>query len=298
MILFYGEGRLGNQVFQYQALCAMAKDRETIVAAGLENLPEFFEISRSRLRILTRDKSIKRAIKYVLIPFIVRPAARALRLLNYAFEPMVQIDGRAEPGGDITLKRGLLRCLTFVDGGHYQNPSLWPAVFSAATLPLRASVRNAARSLLTTIQSAPEPLSFVHVRRGDYLNYKPYGVSELCLPIEFYRAAIVELRRRVGKTHLLFITDDPQWVNEQLGDIPHKTVLSNDALMDFAIMTECKNGIISNSTFSLAAALVMPDPGIVIAPEYWFGFRMRTWYPPQIRCIHQKLLYLRVQASS
>jgi glycosyl transferase family 11 len=296
MIFFYGEGRLGNQVFQYQALCAVARPHETIFAAGLENLPGLFEIGGPKLRVLTRNGFLKRVVKFLLIPFIVRPVARTLRLANYVYEPLLEFAGRPQPGGEMVFRRGLLGHLTFVDGGHYQNPSLWRVLFPTATLSLKAPMRDAARRLLSAIPPASGGLSFVHVRRGDYLNYKVYGVDDVCLPAGFYRAAIAELRRRVGETHLVFITDDPGWVAEQLGDIPSKTILSNDVLMDFAVMTECRNGIISNSTFSLAAAFIMANPGIVIAPQYWYGFGVGTWYPPKIRCEHEKLIYLDVPA--
>jgi hypothetical protein len=294
MIFFYGEGRLGNQVFQYQALCAIARPKETIFAAGLESLPELFESNGPKLTILTRNGFLKRLIKFLVIPFIVRPAVRTLRLANYVYEPLLDFGGRGQPGGEMAFRRGLLGRLTFVDGGHYQNPSLWQLLFPTATLSLKAPVRDAARGLLSAIPPAIGGSSFVHVRRGDYLNYQVYGVADVCLPAGFYRAAIAELRRRVGDTHLVFITDDPGWVAEHLGDIQSQTIMSNDVAMDFAVMTECRNGIISNSTFSLAAAFIMANPGIVIAPEYWYGFSVGAWYPPKIRCEHEKLVYVGV----
>jgi hypothetical protein len=293
MIFFYGEGRLGNQVFQYQALRAIADRGEQIIAVGLESLPELFDIAGGRLKVLTRSRALKRFVKYVLIPIILRPAARTLRLVNYLYEPLREYGGRAEPSGELTLTRGLFRRLTFADGGHYQNPSLWPILFPGAALALKAPLREAARRLLRDLQAAAE-ISFVHVRRGDYVDYKPYGLSDLCLPASFYRAAIAELRRAVGETHLVFVTDDPRWVEQEFADITGKTILSNDAVTDFVVMTECRNGIISNSSFSLAAALIMPKPGLVIAPEYWYGFSVRKWYPPKIRCAHERLVYVGV----
>jgi hypothetical protein len=59
-------------------------------------------------------------------------------------------------------------------------------------------------------------------------------------------------------------------------------------------MANCAGGIISNSTFSLAAALFMRDPELVIAPRYWFGFRVREWLPPGIRFDHPRIAYREV----
>ena len=71
-------------------------------------------------------------------------------------------------------------------------------------------------------------------------------------------------------------------------------VVSTQPLVDFAIMAECAGGILSNSTFSLAAALFVRDPEIVLGPEYWFGFRVGHWLPPRIRFGDPRIEYLAV----
>lgn len=137
----------------------------------------------------------------------------------------------------------------------------------------------------------------MHVRRTDYLSYTSYGLTDLSLPVDFYRSAISELERRIGRTHLVFVTDDPPWVERFFSDIEHKTVVSSDATMDFAIMTECGSGIVSNSTFALAAAFMLDKPELVIAPRFWFGFRIHEWLPPLIEVTNERLIYLPVFAD-
>jgi hypothetical protein len=292
MILFYGEGRLGNQIFQYQAMCRIARPAETVVAVGLESLPDGFEMRGPRLRVVTRSGALKRLVKYVLIPCVLRPAARLLRLMNYVYESSSNSSGTAEPAGEMIVRPGLFSRVTFVDGGFYQDPSLWSTVFPTNSLVLNCSLRQAALRYLRDACPPSQSTTFVHVRRGDYLSYTSYGLRDLALPNEFYRSAIAEIRRRVGETHLIFVTDDADWVKNSFSDLADKTIVSADPSMDFAIMAQCDNGIVSNSTFALAAALMMTRPGVVIAPEYWLGFRVSRWYPPRIRCEHDRLLYL------
>ena len=292
MIIFYGEGRLGNQIFQYQALSRIASPGERIVAVGLEDLQHALELSGPRLWVLTRSRPVKGFFKYVVLPLVLRPLARTLRLINYASETWFGEAPNNGPSGEIYARTGLLRHLTFVDGGHYQNSVYWTALFPAALFEVKAVLRNAAKHFLAGIDATTAHRTFVHVRRTDYLTHSDFGLTDLALPAGFYLHAIETLRARVGATHLVFVTDDPGWVQAQFAHIGEKTIASFEAALDFAIMTECDSGILSNSTFSLAAALMLRRPDVVLAPEHWFGFRVGTWYPPRIRYEHANLVYL------
>ena len=294
MILFYGEGRLGNQIFQYQALSQLAKPGECIFSVGLEDLERCLELSGPKLRVLTRRGMLKRIMKYAVNPLLLRPLARTLRLLNYGHENRCGEAPNRGASGELALRAGLFRGITFVDGGFYQNSSFWTSVFPAPLFRIKPALRDAAKACLTSICGASRRPAFVHVRRGDYLTHTDYGLNDLSLPAGFYHAAAEELARRVGETHLVFVTDDPGWVEENFRGIVHKTIVSFDAAQDFALMTECACGILSNSTFSLAAALMLKNPDVVIAPRHWLGFRAGAWYPPKIRFQHSKLIYVSV----
>jgi Glycosyl transferase family 11 len=294
MILFYGEGRLGNQIFQYQALSRIAKPMEQVLAVGLEDLEQAIELNGPKLTLVTRSAAVKRLVKYVAIPLLIRPLARTIRLLNYASETWCGVPPRNGPSGEMSVRVGLIRRVTFVDGGHYQNALLWTTLFPTTLLRIKPALRQAARRYLDSICRAQRRPAFVHVRRADYVTYTSYGLGDLALPAAFYRTAIRELEARIGHIHLVFVTDDPAWVEEHFRDIPAKTIASFTPAMDFAIMTECGSGIVSNSTFSLAAAFMLKTPDLVIAPRYWFGFRVGEWFPPHIQATHEKLLYLPV----
>ena len=294
MIVFYGEGRLGNQVFQYQALSHVAKGGERVLAIGLEDLRRVFELLGPQVTVLTQSGLVKRLWKYLIIPLILRPMSRFLRLINYACEPMEGSPPGSGPSGVLSIRSGLLSRVTFVDGGHYQNASLWPAIWPAPLFRVRPELSAAASRYLNSISTDRCRPAFVHVRRGDYRHFVTYGLSDLSLPVRFYSDAIRELRKCIGDRHLVFVTDDPQWVDENFRDIGSKTVASFSAAMDFAIMTQCTSGILSNSTFSLAAAFMLGAPELLIAPRFWFGFRIQKWIPPRIEVQHGNMRYMSV----
>jgi hypothetical protein len=295
VILFYGEGRLGNQMFQYQALCGLARHNERLFAVGLEDLQGLLRLQGPRLSVVTRNRTLKRLVKFAFLPVLLRPLARTFRLCNYVSEERVGEPPATGPSGELAVRKGLCSRLTLVDGGHYQNASYWASLFPAPAFCLQAPLRAAALDYLAAACGSVHRAAFVHVRRGDYLTHADYGLKDFALPVDFYRAAIRELKARVADLHLVFVTDDPQWVKDNFRDIEHKSIASFDAALDFAIMTQCRRGVLSNSTFSLAAGLMMRDPELLIGPKHWFGFRANAWFPPQIRFEHPNLLYLAVE---
>jgi hypothetical protein len=83
-------------------------------------------------------------------------------------------------------------------------------------------------------------------------------------------------------------------VERNFQDIADKSIASFDPALDFAIMTQCGSGILSNSTFSLAAAFLVEAPEIVVGPRFWLGFRVGAWLPPQIEVRHERMTYVSV----
>jgi Glycosyl transferase family 11 len=291
MIYFYGEGRLGNQIFQYQALSRIARANERILSVGLEDLQSTMVLNGPKLFVLTRRRPAKLLVKYLLNAILIRPLARTLRLFNYAAEGVH--DRAPNPGanGVLSVRKGLMRRFTFVDGGHYQNSAYWPRSFPTPAFKVNEALRVSARRHLHAVPPGWSS-AFVHVRRTDYLTHTDYGLTDLGLSTNYYRDALRELRARVDNLYLFFVTDDPDWVEANFADITHKSISSQDPGVDFAIMTECDCGIMANSTFSLAAALLMENPKVVIGPLHWNGFRVKTWYPPRIEFSDARLLYL------
>lgn len=293
MILFFGEGRLGNQVLQHQLLVRLGVGGETVLAAGLEELLDVFELDGPRLAVLSRNRQVKRFFKHILMPYVVRPLARKLRLFNYVYEPMASYRGRVAHTGEYRIRPGLIRQVTVVDGGYFQNGAIPLARFPLAGMRLRRTLVGEARALLLDALRGRDLVPiFVHVRRGDYLQFSDYGLTDLALPASYYEAGIAAAREAVGTPLYVFVTDDRQWVEQTFAHVVPRAIFANHAALDFAVMTECAGGIVSNSTFSLAAALMIRAPRCIVGPEFWFGFRVREWYPPRIRVDDPRVRYI------
>jgi hypothetical protein len=116
----------------------------------------------------------------------------------------------------------------------------------------------------------------LHVRRGDYSsNPKTRAIHGLC-SLEYYRAAIEHIAKRVELPCFFVFSDDIGWARDHLdvgfrcSFIGHNQGERN--FVDMHLMSLCKHHIIANSSFSWWGAWLNPDPEkTVIAPRRWFA---------------------------
>lgn len=108
----------------------------------------------------------------------------------------------------------------------------------------------------------------VHVRRGDYLNLSEYHYN---LEPEYYTTAIRRMQTLKPEIHFVCFSDDPKWCKE---NIPAHTFIQDEAMIEFHLMSYCKDFIIANSSFSWWASWLSGNKDkIVYAPpkNKWFG---------------------------
>jgi len=118
----------------------------------------------------------------------------------------------------------------------------------------------------------------VHVR-----GYHPATVPHRCLGREYFMGAI----NRFSNDHLFVIFSDRiDWCKANL-DLKDRNAIfieGNNHVIDFYLMSFCKNIVISNSTYSWWAAYLKKDAeGLILVPEIWFSFetpaQRKTFYP-------------------
>ena len=107
-----------------------------------------------------------------------------------------------------------------------------------------------------------EQSTFMHVRRGDYVK-----VSSHLLDVNYYKTALEKVSNYGGK--LFVFSDDIPYCKKHFGDAPIY-VSGNSPVEDLLLMSICKNGILSNSSFSWWGARFNAGVGKYLAPERWF----------------------------
>lgn len=126
----------------------------------------------------------------------------------------------------------------------------------------------------------------VHIRRGDYVGE---GLDKL--KKNYYLNVMEYLSGRLKDPYFFFFSDEPDYVRREYADIPYKHDVidqnsGNDSHFDMQLMSECKNNILCNSSFSLwGAVLNKHEDKIVIRPDVLSAALIpheRGWYRADI----------------
>jgi len=113
-------------------------------------------------------------------------------------------------------------------------------------------------------------VAVVHLRRGDYLNVASHLVTDEDVFLVLNRLA------RMGVKKAVLISDSPICVDSFSLYVPGisdwDVLISDDIFLCHAVMRLASILVISNSQFSLSAALLsFCDDSFIIMPRQWFG---------------------------
>ncbi|MBV1776594.1 alpha-1,2-fucosyltransferase [Burkholderiaceae bacterium DAT-1] len=286
LVLFSGEGRLGNQLIQIAAL-RMLYPNAYIAAIGCKQAIQLLEPQRIGLGI--KSKYFEKFIRKIVFPLLLTPIAKHLRIFHYCRERSVNRPQNEEFTGDPIMKQGLLP-ICIAEKMYFQNFTSLLDKESFKNLKINEN--------LTKTQEKSNPIPHksltIHIRRGDYLNFTTHGLSNLTLDEGYYRSAIKHFYNltsaTIEKTYI--ITDDINWCKEKFSDIKDIEYRSSNELADFIFIASSENIICSNSTFSLTASLLSEVNAITIAPEYWLGHNHKVWIPTQIKIRDPRYIYV------
>lgn len=109
---------------------------------------------------------------------------------------------------------------------------------------------------------------FVHVRRGDYLELVDHHPVQ---PLTYFEAAFKEVSKA---KYFIFFSDDIRWCEKTFGNVSYHLFVHDIPLYDLLLMSYCKNGIMSNSSFSWWGAYLNENKDKIIAPKRWFGNKL------------------------
>lgn len=123
-----------------------------------------------------------------------------------------------------------------------------------------------------------DDICVIHFRGGDFLS-----IREVLLPAKYYYTAMKKMKEKNPKIHFVVVTDDPASASRLLGGIPivgSSSVseldkekashhLGGPVWMDYTILNNAKNVIMSNSSFGWWAVWTNINAKNIIAPKYW-----------------------------
>lgn len=264
MIIFIGEGGLGNQIFQYAFLSTIRRKKELIFGYGFDSLYQYFSLSNTHI-ISQKHQMIRIAVRYLLVPF--------LQLLS----KLKIITAISQKGNNHSTVFGLFRNLRYVKPGFFQSQNFFnPAKITQ--FHLKNVYLKSARNYLRTLPSHNN-LIYIHFRYGDYLSYRVSGKGVI-LPESYYLKSISLLTKRRKNLHFLLFSDDVSRIPSKILNLKNTTLIRDlDEGTTLAIMSMCTGAILSPSSFGWWGAYFMKDHQSVYAPLYWLGFNTGSEYP-------------------
>ena len=134
------------------------------------------------------------------------------------------------------------------------------------------------------------PQVAIHVRRGDYVKLKSYGL----LSKDYYQHAIKYFQKELPNAQFLVFSDQPNDIkNENLFECPVVYVQSQkSSIHELYLMSQCDHFITANSSFSWwGAYLGEKTSKIILTPKKWFKDRepRRDFIPPDWILIDNEL---------
>jgi hypothetical protein len=113
----------------------------------------------------------------------------------------------------------------------------------------------------------------IHVRRGDYITNPTAAAHHGVLEKEFYDKAIELMEEKYSNPHYFVFSEDHEWCKENIITDNKITFVGSECndVKDSGhlyLMTQCKNHIIANSSYSWWGAF-LGDSKYTIGPERW-----------------------------
>lgn len=294
-------GGLGNQMFQY-AFARSVQEKyggKIIFDLHLFNYDEQFDLSLIHFK-LNNDVVIENNRKDRLLIILLKIYTRILQFLISRFI------SNKDKGTELLISLGIF----------WQHSDTYYDYFKKSSLPIKIIYGNYMSEKYFTpiknilkeefrIKTIPSEINkniisqlksensvCIHIRRGDYANSN-WASKLLVCDFEYYQKAIKHLDQVLTSPVYYVFTnnsEDVQWIkknykfNVQINYID----LNNPDYEDFRLMTNCKNFVLSNSTYSWwASYLAENTEKIVIAPSRWNtgSWDMKDIYLPSWKVI-------------
>lgn len=265
MVFLFTAGQLGNQIFQYEFVKKLGY-KEKIVTSKCEyfNIVEYDKKEYFFVNKYTRF-ILRRVLKYFV----------NIELITYIKQDQYFINGYEIENDTYSEKKGLLKSIKLIEGFYQSNK------FVNNDVQIKKELIIKAKEFLSPIPINSQKI-FVHIRRGDYLDWTILGNKNPSLPLSYYKESIHWFIENYNNPYFIFLSNDYKFVEKEFSYIENKIISRNNVSIDFTLMLLCENAIISNSTLSWWGVFLMKKKKNIFAPNYWLGWQSEVWFPKGI----------------
>lgn len=273
MILFFENGRLGNQLFQYSGLRKYFPD-QNLIFFGCEDLKKSFDNIEVKF-ISKRLELEKFHFRMLRIIFLLLAKVRVFGKITHSI---------GKRNFKVAVQPSFLLNVYIADSIFFQHQD---CTKNLAVVPvLKKKILKFAEDWLKKkkILSFKKQMVFIHIRRGDYLTW-PFTKFPAFVDINWYRIAMLKIKKKINKPIFIIMSDDLSYVRKHFKESNFLIISENQAEVDLAIMSMCSGGILSPSSFAWWGAFMARSKKTdkvnkyFISPKFWAGHRLKKWFP-------------------
>jgi hypothetical protein len=268
MIIYYSQGGLGNQLFQYAFARQLAINYNTslyldpswFLNKNKKETPRYLDILSFNVKPIILGK------KRRMMSSLLRRRAVAFLSPILPIKPFRERPGQAPSSVLCSVKNN-----SFLFG-YWQSQDYFSLIRSQLLSEL--APQDHCGTSFDQISAEMQSTNSVslHIRRGDYVNSRYHSVCDL----SYYLKALNVIMSKVNQVKIYVFSDDVEWCRRYLA-LPIPYVLIRDLValsspLELYLMSKCRHHIIANSTFSWWGAwLSTYNNKIVVAPSQWFA---------------------------
>jgi len=243
-------------------------------------IPNILIANINIFNINIRNKYVRYFYKKILLKVVLIGLnfLAKIKIISSCYASREILKGFSVEGTSYEHRKGFFPIL-FVYPGFFQSEKFFKKE-NLMDLKIKSQYLDKANIFLNEMSSGI--IFFVHIRMGDYIDYVVLGKKDSRLPFKYYQKQIKSLQKKNKKCSFVFLTDDLDYVRENFNWVENSAFSKESVFVDFAIMTLCDGGIMSNSSFSWWGSYFNSDSKILIAPKYWTGFKSGIEFPKGI----------------
>ena len=302
MHIFFGDGYLGNQLFQYSFIKFYIKPKR-LFTTNFFPLQEFIENDK-KLKIYSLENRVVVFFFRRIFIFILKFMS-FIRLINSISLDTHKYKGTTIESDKIKKKSGIIP-LTFIYPHFFQNKK-FHNLNNRKKIKIKKKYLNRAKIFLDNISKDKNKIIFFHIRLGqktkhhyhtsneknDVQKFTIFGKKGTRLPNSYYIQQLKFFKLKYPNSKFLIISDNTVLSKKIFSNSKNIFFSNLNLYEDLALLSLCSYGVLSNSSFSWWGHYFMKKPKLIVVPKYWLGWKSKKEFPLGITPRYVKQYHIR-----
>lgn len=272
--LFFGYGELCNQIFQYVFFKSYLNTNPVIINCNICEIEKLIEFDENIKFIKIKNKLLKFICRRFLNKIFT--ILSKIRVINSIDTELLNYRGYSYEGKKIKKVKGLLP-ITFIYPRYFQNEFFFKDE-TVKNLKFKKDHILNAKKFMKNLPDNMEPV-FIHIRSGrrnnEYKQFKIFGKVGVDLPDKYFYECIKWFETHLKSPFYIIISDNIEFAKDKFSFLKNKIYSNNNIFTDLHIISECKYGIMSNSSVSWWGSYFSAHKCKIFAPKYWYGWKSK-----------------------